>query len=647
MEAKQFKLIITGLVICLAIGWSLVFAGAEPDPLAVLNTRATHGAAAGYVEDKACGTCHVDLFKSYQEVGMAQSFKSPVSARLIEDFGREFYDDVLQRYYVIDERDDELVFRRFQLDKNDRPINEIEIPVSWIMGSGNRARSYLYQTEWGEMFMLPIGWYAEDKRWEMSPGFENPDHPGIHRQIPFNCMFCHNAFPEVPSGSDVHWSVETFPHNLPEGTGCQRCHGPGAEHIRSVISGNEIAAIRNAIVNPARLAPDLRDSVCFQCHMLPSASLAGARRFGTGVYSFRPGQNFSDYMVHVDVVEQGLDPEDRFEINHHGYRFFQSSCYQESEGELSCISCHDPHVKPESSAFRKSVGNVCASCHENANAVHASEPNFSTEDCVTCHMPRRRTGDVIHVTMTDHRIARGPFDLDLLVEPIEKQNRIVAGVGILDFGEPPTGSEGDVYRSIAALRSGRNMEAAQLSLEQALGNLQRQENKPFIDLATSQFNTGRYRAAEASARQQIAEGKSLRAAYTVLGTSLLAQGQQQQAIQMLEKSIELQPHPEAHFNLAAVFIGAGEYRLAEEQLDAAIKLRPFLVEAWKYKARLLVARDDLEAARDALVRVLQLQPLDLAVYGELIDLLRMIGEPDEAERYLELGLRMSQLIADL
>ena len=306
------------LLFWLVAGWSEQLVAAEPDVLAVLGARATEGAAAGYVEDAVCGRCHVEKYRSYQGVGMSQSFKRPGAAAPIEDFGREYYHEPLQRYYQIFERDEDLIFRRFQRDKNGGAINEIEIPIAWILGSGNRARSYLYQTEWGEMFMLPIGWYSEDERWGMSPGFEAADQPGIHRQITTLCMFCHNAFPEVPAGSDAHWSVGTFPQNLPEGTGCQRCHGPGAKHISSVLSGEEIATIRDAITNPGRLSAELRDSVCFQCPMLPSASLAGARRFGNGVYSFLPGQTLSDYMVHVNVVEQGVNREDRFEINHHG-----------------------------------------------------------------------------------------------------------------------------------------------------------------------------------------------------------------------------------------------------------------------------------------------------------------------------------------
>jgi len=635
------------LLAWLVAGWSTHLAAAEPDVLAVLGARATEGAAAGYVDDAVCGRCHVEKYRSYQGVGMSQSFKRPGAAVRIEDFGREYYHEPLQRYYQILERDEGLIFRRFQRDKDGGVINEIEIPIAWVMGSGNRARSYLYQTEWGEMFMLPIGWYSEDQRWGMSPGFEAADQPGIHRQITTKCMFCHNAFPEVPSGSDAHWSVGTFPHSLPEGTGCQRCHGPGARHISSVLSGEEIATIRDAITNPGRLSAELRDSVCFQCHMLPSAALAGARRFGSGVYSFRPGQMLSDYMVHVDVVEQGVNREDRFEINHHGYRFSQSRCYRESKGELACISCHDPHVKPESTAFRASVGAVCSGCHEDAAAAHAPDTDLSGGACVTCHMPRRRTSDVIHVTMTDHRIARGPFDLDALIKPMEKDNLVITAVGVLDLGDPPEGSEADAYRAIAALRSGRNMQSAQRELERALQDVDFLDGEPYVDLATSQFNAARYRAAESTARRIIAGGENLRPAYTVLGTSLLAQGQQKEAIRMLQRSIEVQPHPEAHFNLAAAYLGVGDYQSAWQQVDAAIALRPYMSEAWKYKARLLAAGNEQAQARDAFVRTLQLQPLDLPVYGELVDLLRAMGEPGEAERYLELGLRMSRLLADL
>jgi predicted CXXCH cytochrome family protein len=619
-----------------------------PDPLETIGARATEGAAAGYVADAVCGTCHGDKVESYQHVGMAQSLRAAGNQAPMERFGEPFYFEPLQRWYEIVERDNGLVFRRYQQDDDGNAINLLELPIAWVLGSGNRARSYLYQNDWGEIFMLPVGWYSEDDTWGMSPGFElASNHPGISRAVTRKCLFCHNAFPETAAGTDVPWREETFPHDLPEGTGCQRCHGPGADHIRSALSGRPVAETAAAIVNPADLTPERRDSVCFQCHMLPSASVEGIARFGVGTYSFRPGQSLSDYFVHMDIVEAGERPEDRFEINHHGYRFALSACYLESEGEFACINCHDPHVKPESTRFRADVANVCRDCHATPESLHAATTEYDESACVSCHMPTRRTGDVVLVTMTDHRIATGPFDHDALVASQTRVLREVTDIHALDLGDPPTGQLEAAYRSVAALRAGRNLAPAQRTLEEVLSDLQLPDNEPYVDLATAQFRAGRFAEAEASARRLIAEQSHLRPAYAVLGTALLAQGARNEAIEALQASLSIGEHPETHFNLAAAYSGLNDYRQAETHVDAAIRLRPTMGNAWKYKARLLYARDEDEAARDAFIRTLALQPLDLPVYGELIDLLRSLGQADEAERYLALGLRMSRLASEL
>jgi len=619
-------------------------AAAQDDRLSVLGARATEGAAAGYVEDKICANCHAGQYASYQSVGMARSFRRAGNAEHIEDFGREFFHEASERYYQILERDGSLIFRRFQRDKDGGTINEIEIPIAWVMGSGNRARSYLYQTDWGELFLLPLGWYSETASWGMSPGFEAADHPGINRAIQRACMFCHNAYPEVAEGSDAHYEMQLFPDDLPEGTGCQRCHGPGASHINTVLSGGEIAAVREAIVNPAHLPNAQRDSVCFQCHMLPSASVVGSRRFGRGEYSFRPGEELSDYLLHVDVVEQGVDEADRFEINHHGYRLYQSRCFRESQGELACISCHDPHTKPESGKFRASVGRVCSGCHENASELHAPDVELENGACVNCHMPNRRTRDVINVTMTDHRIATGPFDLDALVRPMEKEHLAITQIDILPLGETPGGIEAETYRMIAALRAGRSVQAAQERLEQVLEGTNYADSTPNIELATAQFNAGQFEAAEKTARQTVENGDALHAAYKILGVSLMGQNLRTESVAMLRKSLEIQPDPEVHFNLAAAYLRYDQPELAEEQLDAAIALRPYMAVAWKYKALILGARGERQAARDAMVRSLQLEPRDLSVYNDLITLLREMGDSREADRYIELGTRVSQTL---
>ena len=202
----------------------------RPDLRMPLGYAITEGAAPGYLPDSACATCHTDLFASYQHVGMAKSFARPRPDVFIEDFDAEpFFHAASQRYYEMRRRGDRIFFKRYQHDSDGQPINVFEREVDWILGSGNKTRSYLYQTASGEIFQLPIGWYTETQAWGMGPGYDKKYHMGIQRPVRRECMFCHNGFAEVPEGSDTHWQPHTFPTDLPQGTGCQRCHGPGGQ----------------------------------------------------------------------------------------------------------------------------------------------------------------------------------------------------------------------------------------------------------------------------------------------------------------------------------------------------------------------------------------------------------------------------------
>lgn len=121
----------------------------------------------------------------------------------------------------------------------------------------------------------------------------------------------------------------------------------------------------------------------------------------------------------------------------------------------------------------------------------------------------------------------------------------------------------------------------------------------------------------------------------------------EEAIVALKRSLQLQRDPETHFNLSLAYLSTADYRQAEAQLDAALALRPFMAVAWKYKARVFTARDARAQARNAYTRSLQLDPLDTSAYGELVTLLREMGELSEAQRYLELGIRVSRTPAVL
>jgi hypothetical protein len=528
--------------------------------------------ARDYVADSACASCHAAKYASYQGVGMAQSMRSPTAAVLIEDFrNARFFHKPSQSWFEMSWKDGRLLFRRWQIDAGGRRINEIEQRVDWIVGSGHRSRVYLYRTPSGGLFQLPVAWYSQERAWGMAPGYDRADHDGITRSVRRECVFCHNAYPEVLA--DSHWSPQRFPAAMPEGTGCQRCHGPGAKHVDAALAGEAYAAVRAAIVNPARLAPALRDSVCFQCHLQPAVAMIGPRRFERGDFSFRPGEALSDYMLHVDIDEPGRPREQRFEINHHAYRLRQSLCY--IKGGITCSTCHDPHQPLKKDPRLAGIVSICLGCHTRHTA---------SNDCVRCHMPSRRAQDVVHVVMTDHKIQRRPAAN--LTAPIAEHESTIDRVEFLDRGSAPDGTLGAVYKAVAILRATPLDSAATNFLSKHLDATP--SIVPRLDLIAAQLQQRQFVAALASigALGDIGDAR----VREWRGAALLGTGSMTEGIGDLRAAMEAEPEiPEFQLNYAEALHRTGRDVDALPALTRAIQLRPNLVAALMLRAEVLVA----------------------------------------------------------
>ncbi|MEM7586060.1 MAG: tetratricopeptide repeat protein [Acidobacteriota bacterium] len=622
------------------------------DPLAARGHSVTGGAAPGYVADQLCGSCHRDLYDSYQEVAMARSFYRPDPAKDIEDFEKGYFHAASRRHYTMERRDaDTLVMTRYQLDDRGERINVVEQEVDWILGSGNHSRTYIFRTPSGNLYQMPIAWYTQTNKWAMAPGFEEADHLGMTRRVHRECMFCHNAYPDVAEGSDNNLQPHFFPEELPEGLGCQRCHGPGAEHVRAAMSESvDFKAVYGSILNPADLDVDLRNDVCYQCHMQPTVALPGQRRFGRRTYSYRPGEPLDEYMVRLDIVEAGRERVDRFDINHHPYRLEQSRCFIESAGAMSCMSCHDPHRKVPVAERVTHYRAACLKCHEvdacqlEEMTADASLPDVAADNCVGCHMQERRTEDVIEVTMTDHYIRRRPGGPEL-VAPMEPKDPNIEDVIMFsrDHGLPT--ELADVYRATAVLKVlGRSHQGAKTALQERLPRVRPRGLEPYIELARAQLTTGELDEAANLLQQVLTIAPEAALARDILALTESRRGRFPQAMAHLEEVLANHPpeRPETHFNLGLVLFQVERHEEARIHLARAVELRPVMAPAWFYLGLTQIELGQLSDAADSLLQTVALDPSHNRAYVPLGQVLIRLNRAAEAERYWKHGIKHSK-----
>lgn len=261
--------------------------------------------------------------------------------------------------------------------------------LSYYVGSGRRGRTYLFEQD-GSWFEAPVNYYSKKQLWDMAPNYGSTRSMPDTLPVDSNCLHCHAS--EVQSALPEARNRYAGAPFLAGGVTCASCHGDPTQHLAQ--QG------RGPIVNPAKLSPAKRDSVCLQCHLEGDAAIY---RAGESLAAYRPGDDLARFVVNfVDAsrAEGGGRATSQYEA------LLRSACKRASGDRLTCTTCHDPHGSPTAAERVSFYRGKCLACHTGEKM--ATEHHPEQQDCAVCHMPTRETTDISHEQLTDHDIERVP-----------------------------------------------------------------------------------------------------------------------------------------------------------------------------------------------------------------------------------------------
>jgi hypothetical protein len=448
-----------------------------------------------------CITCHPAQAKGYTATSMGKALSTAATQP-----GGEFFHALSGSRFLVSHASDGMHQRI------SRGGISGEYAVAYVVGSGHKAFGYLIQI--GDyLFQSPISYQTQEKRWIMAPGYEDNPTPDFNRPVGFECLICHSGKPRLVKGTRNRYEQ---PVVMEEGISCERCHGPASLHVAMPSRAN--------IVNPKRLAPDARDSVCEQCHLQGEARILNP---GRDWDDFVPGEALEKTFT-VFIGDSGDNTPLR--VISQSQQLRRSTCWKKSDNRLWCGTCHDPHNEPSKKASH--YREKCLGCH---GATLAQNHQLPDSDCAGCHMPSRGTIDGAHAAFTDHQIRLRPVK----DEPARKPAVLVA------------------WRRSPQEYSQRNLGLAYLSIGA-------QQQSP--ELLSKAFPL------IAEARQSFPQDSELTAG---LGLYAHLKGMYRKAAEIFELAIEMHPRDLASHQAAAdAWAAAGDPNKAIRILETAIERDP-------------------------------------------------------------------------
>ena len=505
---------------------------------------------------RECAPCHRAIYEGYSQTPMAQSSGQPGAGLIQESFDNAIFEHAASgfRYRVV--RNDGHYFVEF--GKPDGTLRGSKA-LPYYVGSGATARSYLLEAD-GFLFEAPVAYYNASRTWGLAPAYDTYAYPYLTRPVMPGCLTCHASLLAAVPGAQNRYGTPPFGQS---GIACERCHSSGEAHIRKMRgSAAGVAIPGSAILNPAKLAPDLRDSVCAQCHL---AGEVRVMRPGRDWRSFQPGQRLSDSMT----VFVSANASPGMKVTSHVENLAQSGCKRGSGDRLWCGTCHDPHTVPKPSERVAWFREKCLTCHDTSACKETKAIRTARQDdCISCHMPKSQVADAQHVVYTDHSIPRRPRGSVAPTAP--PADLVVFG------GARAQPRDAALAYGILASRTQTAADRARAvtALEQAVRN-NPADVEVIVYLAELYRNGGREEKAIPLYRRAIQLDPSQVTAPVGLGGILMERGQYAEAIRLWQDALTKNGGLElVRINMALAQWRSGDLRAAERSLAKAVELSP-------------------------------------------------------------------------
>jgi predicted CXXCH cytochrome family protein len=514
-------------------------------------------------------------------------------------------------HFTVERREGRVFQKATRRDAAGSVLAQTEAEVRFALGSGTRGTVFLIERD-GFLFQSPIAWFAQKARWDIAPGYgEANPHPSFERPIEPECLFCHTN-----QVRHVAHTLNRYEPPIFEGhaSGCERCHGPGALHVKR---GGLSTEPDSTIVNPAHLAPALRDAVCQQCHL---QGLFSFPRAGHDFFDFRPGLPLHRFLA-VFVERDGN--QGKLEVAGQVEQLESSRCFRASQGQLGCTSCHDPHRRPEPSIKAAYYRERCLECHEKKGcAVPLAERQARGrgEDCIACHMPRSNT-NIVHVAETDHRIPRGAPGAGALREDRRDAPRMPGEVLPREY-----------YWALMTEEERRDAARDRGVALATVARLWRADPE-----LTRRAATQALPLLEAAVRDHpgdLSAGDSLGYVLGVLGRPADALG-------AFERVLSIQPGREWTLSYSALALrGLKRFDLARAALEKTIAVSPWRSEYRLGLARVCSETGDWAGTVAACREAIRLDPESVDARSLLVQCYLQSHEPDRADAELQVLLRL-------